>query len=116
VSDGGLGQVAAQQREIFVGLTRETDDDVGANGGLGNQMANTIDQAIVVRKGVGAAHGAQDSIACVLQRQMEVGSKYRRRGHEMNNRLAALHRLQRTDAEANLFWSSMSDEGQELEK
>ena len=64
---------------VVGGFAGETGDDVGADGGVGELIADEFDPAGVVLGAIPTMHGGENSVRPGLQRHMEVLRDARRR-------------------------------------
>ncbi len=95
-------EIRGQPLDVLVGLARESDDDVRADGGVRHPRADAVHEGGVLRDRVRPAHRRQQAIARVLQRQMEMARKAVARRDEIDDVGRAVHRLERADAEERL--------------
>jgi hypothetical protein len=110
-------EVRHELREILVTFARETDDDVGADGGVGDTLANVGDERGVLLTRVRTAHRRQHPIGRMLKGQMKVRSETRAPGNEGNHLGRAVRRLERADAEEQAPGQRSAPEGvQELDQ
>lgn len=58
--------------EVGLRFTGETADDVGADGGVGKEVADEFDAAGIVTGAIAAVHGGKDAVGAGLQRHMKV--------------------------------------------
>ena len=57
--------------EVLLGLAREADDDVGGDRGVGDLLADPVDDAEELRAAVGAAHRLEHPVGARLQRHVQ---------------------------------------------
>ena len=80
VGKGAIFDEAQRGGVVFFGFTWEPGEDIGANGGVGQALANQFDAASVMLGAIPAMHGGEDAIGGGLQRHMEVWSDTTGRG------------------------------------
>ena len=91
-------EIPRKLSEVLIGFSGKADDDVGTDRDVWNLRANAIDERRVLIDRVRPAHGRQNAVARVLQRQMKVrGERFTRRD-EIDDVQRAIHRLERADA------------------
>src|SRR5256884_190953 len=84
---------------ILFCLAGEACDCVGADGGMGEVLANEFNTARVVLGTIPAVHGSEDAIRARLQRHVEVLGKPFGRSKELNQVLRDVHGLDGTEAQ-----------------
>src|SRR5262249_36701495 len=57
---------------VFIGLSRETDDNVGSKRNPGRDETNPVNELRIRFRGISAMHRFQDPVGCGLQRQMNM--------------------------------------------
>ena len=80
-------------REVVLGLAREADDDVGAEGDVGDRRAHAVDELEVALARVGAAHRLEDARRARLERQVDVLADRVALGDRGDHRLAEVLRV-----------------------
>ena len=86
--------------EVVLGLAGEADDDVGAEGDVGDRGAHAGDEVEVALAGVGAAHRLEDARRAGLERQMDVLADGVALGDRGDHRLAEVLRVRAREADA----------------
>ena len=71
--------------EIFFGLARETNNDVGRDGGIGDLGANTVEDAEELFGTIRALHCLEDRVRARLQRHVKARHDRRRLGHRVDD-------------------------------
>src|SRR5262249_7333039 len=85
---------------VIFGLAGKAGDDVGADGGVREALADEFDAARVVLGAVPAVHGCQDAIRAGLQRHVEVLREALGRGKKLGEIARYVHWLYRGCAQA----------------
>ena len=80
------------------GFAGEAGDDVGADGGVGEALADELDAAGVVLGAVPAVHGGEDAVGAGLQRHVEVLGDAIGPGEEFDEILSDVEGLDGADA------------------
>ena len=88
---------------VVGGFAGETGDDVGADGGVGELIADEFDPACVVLGAIPPMHRGENSVGPGLQRHVEMLRDARRRCEQRDEILRHVERLDGTDAEARDF-------------
>src|SRR5688500_15446324 len=96
-----LPKICLEHGEVVVGFAWEADDHVRADRRVRNLVANPIDKTAIVLKRVRAAHRDQHAIARMLKRKMEMWCEPARGGHEVDDVIRAVHRLEGADSYAH---------------
>jgi len=81
------------------GLAGEAGDDVGADGGMREALADELDAAGVVLGAVPAVHGGEDAVGAGLQRHVEMLGDAIGGSEEFDEILGDVERLDGADAE-----------------
>ncbi len=100
---------------IFFGFARETGDDIGADGGVGEEFADELDAAGIVFGAIPAMHGGEDTVGSGLERHVEVRGEAIGRREESDHVAGNVERLNGTDAKA-LNRCLVEDETEEIEE
>ena len=100
---------------IFFGFARETGDDIGADGGVGEEFADRLDAAGIVFGAIPAMHGGEDTVGSRLERHVEVRGEAIGRREESDHVAGNVERLNGTDAKA-LNRCLVEDETEEIEE
>jgi len=85
---------------VGFGFARETGDDVGTDGGVGELFTDEIDAAGVVCGAVPTVHGGEDAVGSRLQRHVEMFGEAWRLGKECDHIASNVERLDGTEAQA----------------
>src|SRR6266852_2153858 len=85
---------------VGFGFTGEAGDDIGANGGVGEALANQFNARGVVCGAVPAVHRRQDAIRTGLERNVEVVRDAIGGGKRLDQVARNVHRFDRTDAQS----------------
>ena len=83
---------------------------------IAHARADVIHERGVLRDRVGAAHRPQHAVARMLQRQVEMRREVARAGNQVHDRVRAIHRLERTDAESHIRRRSRLDGLKQIQK
>ena len=100
VGDRARLDEAQRALEGVVVLAREAGDEIRADGGGGEQLADHRQPLGGERRVVPPAHARQHAVVARLQRHVEMRADRRRRGHPPHQRLAHLVRIDRGQADA----------------
>ena len=93
-------QKIVRRAEIGLRLAREPDDHVDADEGVGHQPSHGRDPLGEARRGVAAAHQAQNPVRTALERNVEMVHEFRRRGAKCDDFVGQQVRLDRRNAVA----------------
>src|SRR5216684_5973050 len=85
---------------VGFGFTGEAGDDIGANGGVGEALANQFNARGVVFGAVPAVHRRQDAVRTGLERNVEVVRDAIGGGKQFDQVARNVHRFNRADAQA----------------
>ena len=87
-------------REVVLGLAGEADDDVGAEGHVGDRAAQLLRERDVALARIRAAHRLEHARRARLQRQVDVLADGIALGHRSNHGLAKVLRVRAREADA----------------
>ena len=93
-------QKIVRRAEIGLRLAREPDDHVDADEGVGHQPSHGRDPLGEARRGVAAAHQAQNPVRTALERNVEMVHEFRRRSAKCDDFVGQQVRLDRRNAVA----------------
>ena len=79
--------------ELGVGFAREAHDCVSADGGIGHQLADLLDDAAVAGGGVTPRHGLEQLVVAALEGHMEVLTHLRQLGAGFDQALGEIARV-----------------------
>ncbi len=109
ISERQVCDEAAGGFEFGVGFAGESSHDVGSDGGGGHGSANLFDLLAIVPRSIFAVHAAEHGVTARLQGHVCVLGDARGGGHEGNQVVGPIHRLDGGDAE--LFESGIGEDG-----
>ena len=85
---------------IGFGFTRESGDDIRADGCVRQEFANKMDAAGVVLGAIPAMHGGEDAVGGGLQRHVKMRCDAMVVGEEVDQIMGDIERLDGADAQA----------------
>ena len=88
------------RREIFLGLSRKADDEVGRDGDCGERRPHPADFFEVLGHGVAALHPVQDAVRPGLRRQVEVRRDVSAGGERFDHRIVDEARVRRQKSQS----------------
>lgn len=100
VFEGDFFEEVVGVLEFFFGFAAEADDDIGADGDVGDFGAQFSDDVAVLFGGVSAVHAAQCSIVAGLDGQVEIWHLGLECGHGFDQFVGHVFGMGRSEADA----------------
>ena len=100
IREGALFDKAERGGVVVLGFAGKTGEDIGANRGMRENLADEFDAARVMFGAIPAVHGGKNAIGGGLQRHMEVRGQAMVCGEEPDEVLGDIERLDGADAKA----------------